>query len=81
MYIIEIIVGFYFINFDFTNFFEGSNFFSKFMLYILYTFLPIPSGLIIFIISLHKNLDKKYYTGIYYINVLYRDLLNKSLRV
>ena len=30
---------------------------------ILYTFLPIPSGHIIFIISLHKNLDKKYYTG------------------
>ena len=46
---------------------------------ILYTFLPIPSGLIIFIISLHKNLDKKYYTGIYYINVLYRDLLHKRI--
>ena len=29
---------------------------------ILYTFLPIPSGNIIFIISLHKNHDKKYYT-------------------
>ena len=46
---------------------------------ILYTFLPIPSGLIIFIISLLKNLDKKYYTGIYYINVLYRDLLHRCI--
>ena len=44
---------------------------------ILYTFLPIPSGHIIFIISLHKNLDKSIIQGLLHKRII-QFLCNKK---